>query len=385
LQVAALAAVFLSRALSCGLLAPAIPEISREFGVSYDQVGSLIALLYVGYTLTVLVAGRLADRIGRLPLLYGGAILNGLCTLAVAFAPGTGTLEVILFLFGVAGVGDMTATVVLADSGSGSNGRVLSYGHSGYAIGAVVAPLVAGWAFGAGIGYRTLFLATSGLNALVVLGVAAVRLRERPHAPAQPGKSRSLLRSPTVLLGLAAGFLYIASEAGTVMWMPTFLQDRHQMTPAVASAALSVFWILMAFGRIVLARPVDRARNRMGLLALLFLLGGASYAVGLATDSAALAFACVAATGLFYSVTYPLLQSCMTLDNPGAAGTVIGLLATGAGLSGALSQRVVGALADRLGDGTAASGLVAALWLVPVGLVAGALAALCYRKVRAAT
>lgn len=382
LQVVALAAVFMSRALSCGLLAPSIPEVAREFGVSYDQIGTFIALLFVGYTATVVLAGRLADQFGRRPLLLFGAVLNGLCTAAIAFVPGTAFLQVDLFLLGVAGIGDMTATVLLAESGGASNSRVLSYGHAGFAVGAVVAPLVAGAALSAGIGYRTLFLGMSGVNALVVLGIALARIPEPPHAHKPSGQYRGLLKTLHVPLGLATGFLYIAAETGTVMWLPTVLLDRHGASPAVGGAAVSAFWVLMAVGRIGFARPLDRVRDRMGLIAALFLAGAASYGAGLLAGSLGLAFAGMALTGLFYSFTYPLLQSRMTMDHPYAAASVISLLATGAGLSGSASQKVVGMLADRLGDGTPGSGLQAALWLVPAWLVAAAGAAMLYRRVR---
>jgi MFS transporter, NNP family, nitrate/nitrite transporter len=72
-----------------------------EFGVTKQVAGSLVALSSFAGLWAGPVGGHLSDRIGRLPIIIGSAIIGGLLTLSVRFAPYGIGLFALLFVMGV--------------------------------------------------------------------------------------------------------------------------------------------------------------------------------------------------------------------------------------------------------------------------------------------
>ncbi len=370
----ALLAVFLSRSASVSLVAPTLAELSKALGTTYEGAGSLVGVLFVGYTLAVLAAGVLADRIGRRPLLLLGAALNAACTASIAGATTLGQARLIAFGLGAAGIADLTATILLAEIGGSGRGRLLSFAHGAYAVAAVAVPLAAGAALDAGLGYRGLYLAVSaGNTALFVLlaasrGLGSLRLVADPAAPPPPLRS-----SMTLWLAFVVGFVYIAAESGLGVWMPTFFRDRHATSDTLAAASVAAFWATMTLGRIGLSAVVDRV-HRGRLMRGLALAGAGLVAVGLAADDLPVTWACLVASGLCLSALVPLHQSVVAAAFPTSAGFALGLLGVATGAGGAFAPFAIGAVADAV-DGSRGQGLAWALWLVPACLVTYALVA----------
>ena len=370
----ALLAVFLSRSASVSLVAPTLSELSKALGTTYEGAGSLVGVLFVGYTLAVLAGGVLADRVGRRPLLLAGAALNALCTAAVAGAATLGEARVIAFGLGAAGIADLTATILMAEAGGAGRGRLLSFAHGAYALAAVAVPLVAGDALDAGVGYGGLYLAVAAGNASLFLvlaasrGLGSARLATEAGAPAAPLRS-----STTLWLAFVVGFVYIAAESGLGVWMPTFFRDHHATSGTVAAASVAAFWAAMTFGRIGLSAIVDHV-HRGRLMRGLALAGAGLVGIGLAVDQLPVTWVCLVASGLCLSALVPLHQSVVAAAFPSSAGFALGLLGVATGAGGAFAPFVIGSVADAV-DGSRGQGLACALWLVPACLVVYALVA----------
>jgi len=364
-----LVSVFLSRSVSVSLFAPTLPAISEALGTTYEGAGSLVGVLFVGYTIAVAVGGPLADRIGRRPLLVGGAAMNLLATLSVAFVPDLATARIAAFAYGVAGIGDLTATVLLAEAGGRGSGRLLSFAHGAFALGAVVVPLSAGAALEAGVSFRVLYAVAASVNlGLLAALFATPRLGSRGRGPAAapppPGRGvRQIAASPALAFGLASAFLYIAAEAGLAIWLPTLFRDRFDATATLASASVAAYWAAMFAGRIGLSRVVDRT-DRGRLLAALGLAGAVACAAVLASPIPAVAFAGAVLAGLAMSACVPVIQSMVAAAFPREqGGAVLGALGVAIGAGGAFAPWAIGALADAVGGGAPGEGLATAMWM----------------------
>jgi MFS transporter, DHA1 family, quinolone resistance protein len=143
--------------------------------------------------------------------------------------------------------------------------------------------------------------------------------------------------------------LYVAVEVAIYVWMPTLLKDYVGPGQWLVAYALTVFFVLRAFGRFLGAWLLSRLRWQTALmwcgLAIfacfgLSLLGGRSAAAWLLPVS-----------GLFMSVMYPTINSkgisCFRKSEHGA---VAGVILFFTAMAAALGPLAMAALSDAYGD-----------------------------------
>lgn len=169
-------------ALGVDLLLPAFGDIRSSLSLPADStaVSGLITAYFVGLAVGQLVAGPVADRFGRRPVLYGGLAAYAAAAVATALAPTLELLLVTRLLWGTAAGAPRIVTVAMVrDRFEGEQmSRVMSLIMAVFILVPVITPslgagflLVAPW--------RLLLLAP----AVAAAGVAgwAVRLEETLH------------------------------------------------------------------------------------------------------------------------------------------------------------------------------------------------------------
>lgn len=147
--------------LAIGFTAPSIAE---SFGVSVPQALQTGTMFFIGMLIGAFAFGRLADRIGRRPVLLSAVLVDAVFGIASAFAPDFQTLLVLRLLTGL-GVGGtlpvdyaMMAEFLPADR----RGRWLVWLESFWAPGTVALALLALVAGSqGGEAWRTIFFVTS--------------------------------------------------------------------------------------------------------------------------------------------------------------------------------------------------------------------------------
>lgn len=371
-RIGVLIGVFVSRSVAVSLVPPCLPALAERYGVSYAGVGGLMATFFAAYTLSVLVASTWGRGISRRALLVLGAGLQVLASLGLGWAQTYEVARLAAVAFGLGGLSDLMATAILADLGGRSSGRLLSWAHGGFALGAVVVPLLAGLALDAGIAVPRLFLASAAVNLGMLVLVAALRDVEPSEGRAPAGTVRRLVRSGTFRAGMGVLFLYILAEVVATVWLPTWIAERFQARVSLASSALSLFWATMLVGRLVSAPFVDRLPPRR-LLAWTAGAAAVAYCAMLLAPNSELAFGGVIAVGLSLACMVPVLQSLIVRQFPGVSVQVLGLFGLASGLAGAVSPWLVGRVAEGLrnhGLTTPGHALAWAMGLAPLAMAA---------------
>lgn len=90
--------------LNSSMIALAIPNIQRDFDLSYVTVSWLISSFYLASAVTQPIAGRLGDLIGRRKMFLGGLILVAISALGAPLAPAFAIL-LLMRLFQAVGSG----------------------------------------------------------------------------------------------------------------------------------------------------------------------------------------------------------------------------------------------------------------------------------------
>ncbi|MCY1211238.1 putative niacin/nicotinamide transporter NaiP [compost metagenome] len=152
--------------LSIGFTAP---SIASTFGIPVPTALQTGTMFFVGMLIGAFVFGRLADRIGRRPVLMMAVVIDAICGVASAFAPDFQWLLLLRFLtgIGVGGTLPVDYTMMAEFLPSDRRGRWLVLLESFWAVGTILLAILALIAVSRGDdAWRLIFLVT-GIPALV--------------------------------------------------------------------------------------------------------------------------------------------------------------------------------------------------------------------------
>ena len=131
----------------------------------------------------LLPAGRLADRLGRRPVIVAGCLMSAGGMVMLAFVPGLAGYLAALAVFGLgSGLLDVGPSAMLGDILGGQGGMVVASYQMAGDIGTVTGPVTAGYlvdvaSYGAAFG---LAAAVLGLAAILGLFAPETRWRQQP-------------------------------------------------------------------------------------------------------------------------------------------------------------------------------------------------------------
>lgn len=297
--IVAIAAIALETAL-LGLIAPLLPEIEERTGAGDAALGFALAAYAIPVLLFSIPTGRLADRVGRRPLLLGGLVLTGIGSLLIAFSD---TLGVLLAGRAVQGFGSMAswiaALALVSDlARPGRKGEAIGFALAANSGGAIAGPALGG-IIGGTVSFEAPFLAVTAIAGAMFAAGWAILPRGRPAAvaaaelegPHRPGALRSLIRRDALVPGAVA--VAGAAFIGMIDFTVPLDLDRRLGTAATSigllfagAAALDAIASPLA-GRsgdrrgrrpIVIVGALAVATSGVGL-ALLGTLAGAAFAL----------------------------------------------------------------------------------------------------------
>ena len=348
------------------LLGAVTPNLRAQMGVSFQQIGWLMAIWSAGGAVGSLLGGAIAKRFPprRLLRVYTLAVVVAL--VGVLVAPGFGWLA--FFMVTIATFETALFTVghgLLAELSDEpeQRARIISLVDVGYSLGTVASPLMAAAVLAAHPDWRGPY-AVFGVMALVMLALTLQRrhLREvafRSHAepaavgeaPRQPLDYGGLLRQPVVRWVLFAGVCSGLCEWGQYFWFVSFATEALGEHEQTARLALGFLMAGMVTGRVwqafVHSRwSMEQKIQRLGALAAL-----AITAVWLTPADAPFVWLalCNYLTGLGVSVGFPVLLGIALRSVPQEAPRLSALLMIAFTVGAQIAALLMGELAEQFG------------------------------------
>jgi MFS family permease len=251
-------------------VAPALPGLRGELGLSLVESGLIATTFNLMGMLVGMLAGVLCDRFGHKRLaLFGLMVLAAGGALGAA-AWGFASLLVARFLEGVGFIAFVVSAVALMNAAAATprdRARALglwsSYMPSGGTIALLAAPLLIGtW------GWRGLWmvLAVAALVSTLVLA-RLVPASQYGQVSSMRLVVESLRNAGNITMALLFAF-YVAQWTSIMVWLPTFLVDEHRMSATAAALATALYVLINAPGNLtggwLLARGVPRGALVIG-------------------------------------------------------------------------------------------------------------------------
>lgn len=351
--------------MDTGLIAFILPVLSKEWALTTGQMGLIGSIGLIGMALGAIMAGTIADRIGRKKvftitvLLY--SVSTGLCALSWSYA----SLLVFRFLvgFGLGGELPVAATLMSEYAPARLRGRFIVLLESFWAIGWIVAACIAyflipvyGWRMAFVIGALPAFYVflirlhmPESVRFLLSKGRVeearsiVMSLEERLHVPVAPFSKEpetvvekqatsfsSLWRKPfivrTVMLWLV-WFGIVYSYYGIFMWLPSLVYQQG-FTVVKTFEYVLIMTLAQLPGYYCAAWLVDVVGRKYTLSLFLLCSGIASYFFGHSDTAgmimlwgAIMSFFNLGAWGVIYTYTPELYPtSIRALGSGWAAG-----------------------------------------------------------------
>jgi fucose permease len=327
-----------------------LPVLVDAFRIRLVEAGSMFALQATAYLLSVVSAGRVIRRCGMRVVLSVGML---------GFAAGFGGFALVstwwggaamLFISGLGfGVVEVALNTLLISIGGARRNNLLNLAHLFFGVGAFIGPAAAARAVAAGASWRAVFGVAGGMTAVVALGWALQPIHgtagaDDTTAPAGAVPLRSRL---TLVLALMLA-VYVGAEMGIGGWLSKYMVEVRGVDLSYAGTAVSLYWMGLAAGRLVLS-ATSHHMNEGRLVLGLTICATAALAYALVSPQPAVAVAAFAMTGVGFSGIFPGVIALAGRHRPQNVAGITSAVVTGAALGGIIIPWVMSAVADGFG------------------------------------
>jgi fucose permease len=352
-----------------------LPHFRTDLALSATWAGAIFSSGGLGFLFTSLSFGFLSHKLGLKRM-----VTIGLCLLAVGMMLFT-TVEAPLLLYVVnicLGTGssmiELSTSIHISLIYQEKQSGMLNLLHGFFGLGALLGSLWAAFWLGLGSGWQVPY----GLVGVgVVLWGLYYLTMPRTDLPREEGGQAGvgpLLKDPVVWAAALALGAAVAGEAGSALWLPTYLQKVKGLTVGVSAGYMTAFFMGFTAARILGAWVV----GRLGPVRSVVMLAG----VGLASLLALLLLpgapiVLPVLTGAGVATGFATCTALVAARYPDRVNQVYTVMYSSGGIAGILTGPFMGWLGDRFGMGASmwvplVSYGVLMVLMVYVGVVSGA-------------
>ena len=318
-----------------GSFAVLLADLSRFLELSPGYLGIALSGGMVASFPVMALAGRVADLVGRRPLLMVSGALMGVGFAWLAFVGSYASLfAALLVLSAASGAYDVGVNAVAMDYERITGQRRMAVIHAAFSAGGAIGALLAGALITMGVDFQLVYLA-----ALVPLGAMILAVANTRFSPVALSRARGGTKLygnlPLLLVALVAALAFL-SEAAMEHWSGVYLRNTLALPALVGASGVAVYHASMAVGRLISAGIVSRFGNGP-TLRVAGLLTAIGMALALATREPILVICGFLLVGLALSAVVPIALSIagsMLPERAGGASSVVTTVGYGGFLLG---------------------------------------------------
>ncbi len=250
------------------MLSLALPSLTKELGLSNVSAGALGTYTLAGMGVGGILAGRLADRVGRIRVIWWAVLTFTICTGIIGFSRTYWEVAVMRFIsgFGIAALYSMGTLVVTEYTPTRIRTTVLGVIQAGWSAGYVAAALVGSYVLPR-FGWRPLFL-----FAIVPGILTLLLLRGLPDPPSWAARRQAardgevqgftgLWRNPltrwNLILWSLTSICLQFGYYGANTWLPSYLVRELGVNLQSMGWYVAATYTMMCVGKIVTGYLAD--------------------------------------------------------------------------------------------------------------------------------
>jgi MFS family permease len=298
------------------------PIYLKELGSSEAQIGFILGAFGAAMAITHIPAGRMADRIGRRPLLIAAWAMGLVSTTVMALAR-----ELPLFIVGMLGYG-LTAFVssplgsyVTAARGKWSVQTALAMTTFTFGMGMALGPITGGW-IGEHYGLRSVYFVAAGVFVISLFFILLIQNqpidRHDPDAPPLDLSRNTRLKYFLAVVGFAVFAMYLAQPL-----TPNFLEDER----GLSLSSIGFVFALGALGNSLMALTLSRLKPQLGYVIAQILVAAFALIIWRGAGAPILALGYFLLGGFRASRPLAMAQA-RALVHPSQMGLTYGLMET---------------------------------------------------------
>jgi MFS family permease len=328
--------------LFLGVAGTLIGASSRNIGLSPFEIGFMIAIQNLGFMLSVMISGALADTVEKPKILLIGSLILSAAFLTFYI---TNLFNLNLFIMFMIGVGIGTyegvTDAMLIDIHPKKESLHININHFFVTFGSI---LITIYLIFLQMDWRNSII-QSGILVLILAIVFGIIRHPVKKSTSEPylARMRILTKDKLVIVFFIAAVLVVGIELGTIGILTTYLMDMREFSQITSKLGLVIFLVGMAVGRLFMGYFSPQEKISQVLLAML----GSSVIVysGLYfIDLNIFTYGAKFLAGLSLSAILPLILTQAGLLYKEMAGTVLGSIKVAFPIGGILLPLLMSAL-----------------------------------------
>ncbi len=338
------------------VVAPFLPLLKDEFGVSFAALGFAVSTFYVVSGFLQTPAGFLVDHFGGKIILIGGLVLGSTGIALIGLAP---SYPFVMLGFMIAGAGNSAfhpadMAILNAKVEPGRLGPAFSVHGVGGSLGWAAAPIFC-TAASAAIGWRGALVLAGAIGVSVALVLAGQKLLQMPGHRERQGSGRGTLMSQLKLItapSVIFCFAFFAALSVALVATQTFsiatMISLYGVRPATASAILTGY-LLGGTAGILAGGVVAMRMPRHGVTTVVCVTAATIFVLLAATGLISVLWlaAAMACAGFFLGAVGPSRDIIVREVTPvHARGKVYGFVYSGLDLGAAVAPSLYGWFLD---------------------------------------
>jgi MFS family permease len=336
--------------VSRNAVGPLTPVFAEEFNIGYDTMGFIFFLGVFCGMISIVVLGRLSDRIGRKSILVISLILtlSGITGIIFSNSVVSFIISYCVMSSGFAGI-EAGVTLGAADVSRGKKSAALNSVFKFDSLGAFIAPSIIFAIIFLQQTWKIFFIVI--LTLAVIIFIILLRLRypkavsvmERPRL-----KVRDVL-NPLIILGSTVLIFSNGVIVQFAVWFTTYFLE-FGINVEYSSLVVSLYWLSMLIGRLIIQRLLNRFEERKILFFITFIAMVALFIIAF-TGNIWVKVVFSFFLGLAVSGVYPILFSIILTPNSRIMGGIYSFLGFVGYSTIMLYQLLIGYIAENFGKG----------------------------------
>ena len=283
-------------------------EMSKSTGYSVGDLSLIFTFFNVGIMLGQLTSIFYNRRFGKIKIILGGYFIIIPCLILLTLTNNLYFFYILYFLIGyIAGVIWLQATKYILENKIQNKDRLITVFLTFYPLGHLAAPQIASFLINHSFSWRYSYYFMSFLVIIIVILYLILKKEERMETFIEEENKLQLKKiffnrrlNLIFIFGCVLMLFYTISETVISAWVPTFLRNARFFNIQSAGLVISIFWLAIIAGRIMVSFFAGRFKANYIIL-ILSVIASASMIIFLSSNSLQLIIMAIIFAGFGYS------------------------------------------------------------------------------------